>query len=56
MTNEVSAWRACNAVDHDWHNISQYMPFGGYEQSGAGREMGPGALDAFTEEKRSRST
>ncbi len=36
---------------NDWHNISQYMPFGGYKQSGAGRELGPDALDEFTEAK-----
>ncbi|GAA4540246.1 aldehyde dehydrogenase family protein [Pseudonocardia xishanensis] len=36
---------------NDWHNLSQYMPFGGYKQSGSGRELGPDALDAYTEEK-----
>jgi acyl-CoA reductase-like NAD-dependent aldehyde dehydrogenase len=26
-------------------------PFGGFKQSGVGRELGPHALDAYTEEK-----
>ncbi|MBR7194671.1 aldehyde dehydrogenase [Gordonia sp. SCSIO 19800] len=36
---------------NDWHNISQVMPFGGYKQSGTGRELGPDALDEFTQDK-----
>ncbi|MFG2658528.1 aldehyde dehydrogenase family protein [Streptomyces sp. NPDC048425] len=36
---------------NDWHNISQHMPFGGFKQSGTGRELGPDALDEFTEQK-----
>ncbi|WP_084525315.1 aldehyde dehydrogenase family protein [Nocardia vaccinii] len=36
---------------NDWHTISRHMPFGGYKQSGIGRELGPDALDEFTEQK-----
>lgn len=36
---------------NDWHNISQHLPFGGYKQSGNGREVGPDALDEYTEIK-----
>jgi aldehyde dehydrogenase (NAD+) len=36
---------------NDHHAIDCQLPFGGYKQSGVGRELGPNALDPFTEEK-----
>ena len=36
---------------NDWHMVSGAYPFGGYKQSGVGRELGPHALDEYTEAK-----
>ena len=36
---------------NDWHMVNAEYPFGGYKQSGIGRELGPHALDEYTEEK-----
>ena len=36
---------------NDWHVLHPEYPFGGYKQSGLGREGGPAALDEYTEQK-----
>jgi acyl-CoA reductase-like NAD-dependent aldehyde dehydrogenase len=36
---------------NDSHQINCQVPFGGYKQSGVGRELGPDALDDYTETK-----
>ena len=36
---------------NDWHVINPGYPFGGYKQSGLGREGGPDALNEYTEQK-----
>ena len=36
---------------NDWHMVNAAYPFGGCKQSGLGRELGPHALDEYTEEK-----
>lgn len=36
---------------NDAHQINCQVPFGGFKQSGVGRELGPDALDAYTEVK-----
>jgi aldehyde dehydrogenase (NAD+) len=43
--------RAGTVWINDHHNINCEVPFGGYKQSGIGRELGPSALDAYTEVK-----
>jgi acyl-CoA reductase-like NAD-dependent aldehyde dehydrogenase len=43
--------RAGTVWINDHHMISCDVPFGGYKQSGVGRELGPHALDAYTETK-----
>jgi len=36
---------------NDHHMVNVGLPFGGYKQSGLGRELGPTALDDYTEAK-----
>ena len=36
---------------NDWHMVNCLFPFGGYKQSGLGRELGPASLDEYTETK-----
>jgi acyl-CoA reductase-like NAD-dependent aldehyde dehydrogenase len=36
---------------NDWHMVNAMYPFGGVKQSGLGRELRPGALDDYTEQK-----
>lgn len=36
---------------NDWHMINQVYPFGGFKQSGQGRELGRNAFSAYTQEK-----
>jgi acyl-CoA reductase-like NAD-dependent aldehyde dehydrogenase len=43
--------RAGTVWVNNWHMIDPSLPFGGYRQSGVGRELGPGALDEYTETK-----
>lgn len=43
--------RAGTVWINNWHQIDAALPFGGYKQSGLGRELGPGALDEYTESK-----
>ncbi|MEV4423495.1 aldehyde dehydrogenase family protein [Patulibacter sp. NPDC049589] len=43
--------RAGSIWINTWHAVDVMAPFGGYGQSGVGRELGPDALDAYTEVK-----
>jgi acyl-CoA reductase-like NAD-dependent aldehyde dehydrogenase len=43
--------RAGTVWVNDVHMVSPGHPFGGYKQSGLGRELGPHALDEYTEAK-----
>jgi len=47
----VSRLRAGTVWVNNYRLVSHAMPFGGYKQSGVGREMGPEALNEFTEVK-----
>ena len=43
--------RAGTVWINNWHMIDPALPFGGYKQSGVGRELGPAAIDEYTETK-----
>ena len=45
------AIQAGNLSVNSHASVRYWTPFGGYKQSGLGRELGPDAQDAFTEEK-----
>ncbi|MFC8872823.1 aldehyde dehydrogenase family protein [Streptomyces sp. NPDC057148] len=46
-----SAVRAGNLSVNSHSSVRYWTPFGGFKQSGVGRELGPDALTAFTETK-----
>ncbi|MGI3203450.1 aldehyde dehydrogenase family protein [Streptomyces sp. GLT-R25] len=46
-----SAVRAGNLSVNSHSSVRYWTPFGGFKQSGIGRELGPDALAAFTETK-----
>ncbi len=43
--------RAGTVWINNWHQIDPALPFGGYKQSGLGRELGEHSLDEYTETK-----
>ncbi|GAB3914609.1 hypothetical protein GCM10027613_08490 [Microlunatus endophyticus] len=43
--------QAGNLSVNSHSSVRYWTPFGGYKQSGLGRELGPDAADAYTEEK-----
>jgi aldehyde dehydrogenase (NAD+) len=47
----VHQLRAGSVWVNNYRVLGHTLPFGGYGQSGIGREMGPDALDAYTETK-----
>jgi aldehyde dehydrogenase (NAD+) len=47
----VSRLRAGTVWVNNYRLVSYSMPFGGFQQSGLGRELGPEALDDYTEVK-----
>lgn len=48
----VASQVQCGSVwINDAHQINCQVPFGGYKQSGVGRELGPDALDEYTQAK-----
>ena len=48
---QARAVQAGNLSVNSNSSVRYWTPFGGYKESGLGRELGPDALDAFTETK-----
>jgi len=47
----VRAWDSGNLSVNSHSSVRYWTPFGGFKQSGLGRELGPDAVEAFTETK-----
>jgi acyl-CoA reductase-like NAD-dependent aldehyde dehydrogenase len=45
------AWDSGNLSVNSHSSVRYWTPFGGFKQSGLGRELGPDAVGAFTETK-----
>jgi acyl-CoA reductase-like NAD-dependent aldehyde dehydrogenase len=45
------AWESGNLSVNSHSSVRYWTPFGGFKQSGLGRELGPDAVEAFTETK-----
>jgi acyl-CoA reductase-like NAD-dependent aldehyde dehydrogenase len=45
------AWDSGNLSVNSHSSVRYWTPFGGFKQSGLGRELGPDAVEAFTETK-----
>ena len=45
------AWETGNLSVNSHSSVRYWTPFGGFKQSGLGRELGPDAVQAFTETK-----
>ena len=45
------AWETGNLSVNSHSSVRYWTPFGGFKQSGLGRELGPDAVEAFTETK-----
>jgi acyl-CoA reductase-like NAD-dependent aldehyde dehydrogenase/alcohol dehydrogenase class IV len=53
LANELAAKIKAGTVwINDWHNYGDMNPFGGYKQSGFGREWGAAGLEEYTQIKR----
>jgi len=49
-------FRAGTVWINDWHRLRSDAPFGGYKQSGVGRELGRHSLDEYTQVKHVHAT
>jgi len=47
----VRSWDSGNLSVNSHSSVRYWTPFGGFKQSGLGRELGPDAVEAFTETK-----